>query len=106
MYGKKWRVKSPKNNSIEKENEKGYEKMPAYGWEPVTIPGAPHAWAELSEKFGKLPLTEVLKPAITYAEEGFPLSPTLARFCKRAYNNFKEKLKGTHFKAWFDIIAT
>lgn len=105
MYGINGSGKSPKNISIEKVKEKGYEKMPAYGWEPVTIPGAPHAWAELSEKFGKLPLTEVLKPAITYAEEGFPLSPTLARFWNRAYNNFKEKLKGAHFKAWFDTFA-
>ena len=35
------------------------------------------AWAELSERFGKLPLTEVLAPAIAYAEEGYPISPVL-----------------------------
>src|SRR5690625_467258 len=40
MYGINGSGKSPKNISIEKVKEKGYEKMPAYGWEPVTIPGA------------------------------------------------------------------
>ena len=27
-------------------------KMPSHGWTPVTVPGAPKAWAELVRRFG------------------------------------------------------
>lgn len=37
------------------------------------IPGAAAAWAHISETYGKLPLAEVLKPAIRLAEQGFPV---------------------------------
>jgi gamma-glutamyltranspeptidase/glutathione hydrolase len=37
--------------------------IPRYGWLPVTVPGAPAAWSELSSKFGKLPFNTLLEPA-------------------------------------------
>src|SRR5690606_13650503 len=52
---------APKNISIEKLKEAGYDEIPETGWVPVTVPGLPSAWAALSKRFGKLPLTEVLK---------------------------------------------
>ena len=58
---------------------KGMEAMPQKGWDSVTVPGAVSAWVELSRKFGKLPLTQVAQPAITYARYGFPVSPIIAR---------------------------
>ena len=39
-------------------------RMPTHGWAPVTVPGAPKAWAELNSSFGRLSLSEVLMPAI------------------------------------------
>lgn len=59
LHGLNASGRSPKNISIEAVKERGYDKMPKYGWIPVNVPGAPGAWAELSERFGKLPLTEV-----------------------------------------------
>ena len=35
------------------------------------IPGLPAAIVHISEKYGQLPLSQVLKPAIRYAEQGF-----------------------------------
>ena len=35
------------------------------------IPGLPAAIVHMSEKYGQLPLSQVLKPAIRYAEQGF-----------------------------------
>ncbi len=96
---------APKSISIAGVKEKGHETMPKYGLVPVTVPGAPGAWAELSRRFGKLPLTEVLKPAIDYAENGFPLSPILAKYWNSAYSKFQELLKGDEFKGWFDTFA-
>ncbi|HEX6923502.1 MAG TPA: gamma-glutamyltransferase, partial [Bacillales bacterium] len=96
---------APQNLSIEKLKEAGYEEIPKLGWVPVTVPGAPSAWAALSQRFGRLPLTEVLQPAIDYAENGYPLSPTLAKFWKGGYNTYSKLLKGEAFKSWFDTFA-
>ncbi|SNT31465.1 gamma-glutamyltransferase family protein [Tropicimonas sediminicola] len=53
--------------------------MPEIGIDTVTVPGAVSAWAALSERFGTLDLATVLAPAIRYAEEGFIVSPVVAR---------------------------
>jgi gamma-glutamyltranspeptidase/glutathione hydrolase len=44
----------------------------------VTVPGCVDGWLALHGRFGALPLSEVLAPAHSYAEQGFPASPTLA----------------------------
>jgi gamma-glutamyltranspeptidase/glutathione hydrolase len=46
-----------------------------YAW---STPGAVEGWFALHERYGRLPLGQVLAPAIRYAEEGFPLSPVIA----------------------------
>ncbi|WP_047152474.1 gamma-glutamyltransferase family protein [Aneurinibacillus tyrosinisolvens] len=96
---------APKSISVEALQKAGYTDMPKYGLIPVTVPGAPSAWAALSERFGKLPLTEVLRPAIQYAEEGFPLSPTLGQYWKSAFHTFKSNVKGEEFANWFNVFA-
>ena len=79
MYGLNSTGYAPSNISIEKVKAQAPEgKMPVYGWTPVTVPGAPKAWAALNERFGALSLEEDLAPAIRYAREGFPLSPMIA----------------------------
>ncbi|OEF99935.1 gamma-glutamyltransferase [Vulcanibacillus modesticaldus] len=104
LYGLNASGPSPKSISIDAVKELGHDNMPKYGWLPVTVPGVPSAWAELSKRFGKLPLTKVLKPAIDYAENGYPISPVLGKYWKIAYNNFKQ-LKGEEFSYWFDTFA-
>ena len=86
-------------------NRAGVTEIPKFGFIPVTVPGAPSAWAELSARFGKLPLTQVLAPAIEYAQRGYPVSPTLGRFWKRAFEIFKQTLNGDEFRHWFDTFA-
>ncbi len=58
---------------------KDLNTMPPVGWESVTIPGCVSAWADLSEKFGKLPFADLFEPAIKYAEDGFMVTPTISR---------------------------
>lgn len=41
----------------------------------VTVPGMVDAWYEIHQQYGRLSWAEVLSPAITYAEDGFPMSP-------------------------------
>lgn len=95
---------APKNISIEKVKARGHEKMPQAGWIPVTVPGIPSAWAALSEKFGKLPLIDVLQPAIRYAREGYPVSPVVSYYWDLGFKKYK-KLKGSEFDAWFETFA-
>eukprot|EP00038_Savillea_parva_P018238 m.22751 g.22751 ORF g.22751 m.22751 type:complete len:682 (+) comp4022_c0_seq1:119-2164(+) len=54
------------------------EYMTANGPLPVTVPGAARGWCDLHARFGKLPLSTVLAPAIKYATDGFPVSPVIA----------------------------
>lgn len=44
----------------------------------VPVPGCVDGWLALHERFGRLPLADVLAPAVRYAESGFPASPLLA----------------------------
>lgn len=96
---------APQAISIDALNQAGVTELPKHGWIPVTVPGAPAGWAALSERFGKLPLTEVLAPAIEYAEKGYPLSPVLGRNWERGYANFKQVLTGDEFRHWFETFA-
>ncbi|HEX6685360.1 MAG TPA: gamma-glutamyltransferase family protein [Candidatus Limnocylindrales bacterium] len=57
---------------------------PTRGWTPVTVPGAPAGWRDLHERFGRLPFERLFIDAIRYAEEGFPVSPTVAAGWARA----------------------
>lgn len=96
---------APKSISIESLKNKGYNEMPKFGVIPVTVPGAPAAWAELSKRFGKLPLIEVLKPAIQYAEEGYPISPYVKQSWDRTYKLYEKELKSEEFKYWFETFS-
>ena len=57
----------------------GYNEMPLHGdVASVTVPGAVDGWLALHERYGRLPLAEVLAEAIRIAEDGFAASPLLA----------------------------
>ena len=83
----------------------GLTAVPKYGWYPVTVPGAPSAWAALSKRFGRLSLAEVLNPAINYAAEGFAVSPTMHKLWGKALVNFSKECKGEEFKGWFETFC-
>jgi len=112
MHGLNASGPAPKSISIEKVKALGKfdqgdqgEKMPTFGWTPVTVPGAPSAWAALSEKFGKLPLSVILEPAIRYAKEGYPVSPILGHSWNNAYNFYKKKMDERKYSEWYKTFA-
>jgi gamma-glutamyltranspeptidase/glutathione hydrolase len=69
----------------------GREQMPITGWDCITVPGAVSAWAAISSRFGKLPFAELFEPAIGYANEGFLVSPTVARQWANQIERFKSQ---------------
>ncbi|QRF22398.1 gamma-glutamyltransferase family protein [Alicyclobacillus sp. TC] len=91
--------------NIKKVKSMGYQEMPVYGWLPVTVPGAPAAWAAVSKKFGRLPFSKVLAPAIELAEQGHPVAPIAGKYWNRAYQAYQKKLQGNLFEEWFHTFA-
>jgi gamma-glutamyltranspeptidase / glutathione hydrolase len=70
--------RAPAAASIDEMKSKGYGEMPETGVYSVSVPGTVHGWETILEAHGSMPLSEVLKPAIKYAEEGFPVSDVIA----------------------------
>ncbi len=56
----------------------GHADVPLQGPEAITLPGAVDAFCRLSADHGRLPLAEVLAPAIDYAGTGVPVAPRVA----------------------------
>lgn len=95
---------SPETISIDKVKALGHNEMPKFGFTPVTVPGAPKAWASLIEKFGKLTLKDCLQPAIDLAEKGYPISPTLGQSWEKAHIVYS-KLEGEAFLPWQETFT-
>jgi len=57
----------------------GFDDVPYQGPGSVTVPGAIAGWAALNAEYGSLPLARILAPTIALAEDGFPVSPIIAR---------------------------
>ncbi len=82
--------RSPKSLTLDELRERGLEKIPAFGPLPVSVPGAVDGWFELHERYGRLPMADVLAPAVRYAREGFPLSEVIAYYWARNAERLKE----------------
>ncbi len=55
------------------------DRIPDRGPLSWTVPGCVDGWFALHDRFGRLPLDELLAPTIAYAESGFPVSPVIGR---------------------------
>ena len=93
LYGLNASGRSPMGLKREYFIEKGYKHIPPFGPLPVTVPGCVDGWFELHERFGRLPMREVLAPAIRYAREGFPVSELIAYYWDRG-GRFLSKYPG------------
>ena len=88
--------RAPAAMTIEYFRENGIDSIPPLGPLPVSVPGAVDGWFELHERYGRLPMSKVLAPAIEYARKGFPVSEVIAYYLSRGepyyaeYPNFAE----------------
>ena len=53
--------------------------IPIHGPRAATVPGLVDSWLSLHARWGKLPISELLAPAIEYAASGFPAGPRLVQ---------------------------
>lgn len=94
---------SPKNLTHEKILEKygDIKEMPHFDWTPIMVPGAIRGWEALSQRFGRLSLSECLQPAIRLATEGYPVGSTLAAGWKASVTRYLEKEEShPRFDGW------
>jgi gamma-glutamyltranspeptidase/glutathione hydrolase len=70
--------RSPAATSIELFKAKGLAAIPTHGPLSWSVPGCADGWDQLRKRFGTKALSELLAPAIAYAETGFPVSEIIA----------------------------
>ena len=96
LYGLNASGRSPKSLTLDYFKKEGITHIPSRGPLPVSVPGCVDGWFELHKKFGKISMTEILSPAISYARNGFPVTELIAYYLNSAagslsvYENFKE----------------
>ncbi|MBE3039368.1 MAG: gamma-glutamyltransferase family protein [Chloroflexi bacterium] len=88
--------RAPRALTLERVRQAGFiDELPPYHAYNVTVPGACAGWCDLVERFGHLPLTKTLAPAIQLAEEGFPVSPLTAHnWQESAQTQLRQSLNG------------
>jgi gamma-glutamyltranspeptidase/glutathione hydrolase len=59
---------------------KGTTKMPWYGIDSVTVPGAVAGWAAMHDRFGRLRWKDLFAPAMLYAERGYAVPEIIHEF--------------------------
>jgi gamma-glutamyltranspeptidase / glutathione hydrolase len=77
LYGLNASGRSPYAMSREALRQRGVRGFSGvYSW---TVPGCVDGWDQLRQRFGTMSFGQLLTPAITYAEEGFPVSEIIGR---------------------------
>lgn len=104
LYGLNASGRAPMDLHAGTVRDLGFARMPQRGWIPVMVPGAPSGWTELTKRFGALSLREVMNPAIRYARDGYPVSPTAARLWAESYEIFSG-MEDACFKPWKALFA-
>ncbi len=100
LYGINGSGRSPKNQTLAQLLEKldGADALPPVGPLPVTIPGTVDAWFEMHERFGKLPMSDVLAPTVKYGREGHPVAPIIAMYLDRSLRSYTRRLESYPFE--------
>ena len=70
--------RSPAAATIDLFKSKGLSAIPTFGPLSWSVPGCVDGWDQLRLRFGTKPWSELLGPAIAYAENGFPVSEIIA----------------------------
>ena len=107
LYGINGSGRSPKDQTLDQLKAKlgDADALPSVGALPVTIPGTIDAWFTMHGRFGKLPMDRLLAPTVTYARDGFPVSPVVAAYLAgnlRAFERMSDQFDFTNARAtWF-----
>ena len=81
---------APKGLSIDYLRKQDMTSIPTTSIHSVTVPGCVDGWERLHKRFGRLPWRDLFKPAIYYAENGFPVTELI----QWDWENAGSKLEG------------
>jgi gamma-glutamyltranspeptidase/glutathione hydrolase len=82
---------APRAATIERyRDELGLELVPGTGPLAAVVPGAFGGWIAMLRDHGTLPLADVLRFAIHYAENGYPILPQIARSIANVEQLFRD----------------
>ncbi|SMF38235.1 gamma-glutamyltransferase 2. Threonine peptidase. MEROPS family T03 [Tistlia consotensis] len=82
---------APAGATIAHYRGEGLDMVPGAGFLATVVPGAFDAWLQLLRDYGTLPPREVLKYAIGYARDGYPLVPLIRATIERVEKLFREE---------------
>ena len=88
--------RAPAGLTLERLRREGLgEALPPYHPYTITVPGACAGWCDLLARYGQLPRSAVLAPAIRLAEDGFPVAPVTAHFWGRSEGRLRAAPNGS-----------
>ncbi len=80
LHGLNASGRSPYKATREYFIERGMKAIPYKGPLSWSVPGCVDGWEQLRQRFGTWTMAQILKPAIQYAEEGFPVTEVIAGY--------------------------
>ncbi len=97
LYGLNASGRSPYRLTREVFRKRKLKSIPTHGPLSWSVPGCVDGWEMLRQRFGTMPLSRLLEPAIRYAEEGFPVTEVIGHGWKAAESSLRK---------WPDSAAT
>jgi len=91
------------NANIDDLLQLGYTEIPQFTGHAVSVPGAVAGWIALLERFGRLPLVDILSPAIRYALEGYPVTEWIGMRVCPCINNDPVPRNPAGMKFWLTV---
>ncbi|MEO8521370.1 MAG: gamma-glutamyltransferase [Acidobacteriota bacterium] len=76
--------RAPARATPDEFHRRGLDAIPYRGELSVSVPGVVDGWAELLARYGTIPLSRALEPAIGYARDGYAVSEIIANQWKDA----------------------
>src|SRR5271155_5852402 len=80
LYGLNASGWAPRGLTIAHVKAQDATAMPVAGIDSVTVPGAVAGWHALHERFGRLAWKDLFSPAISYADDGYPVPEIIASY--------------------------
>ncbi len=74
--------------------EKGLKAIPYKGPLSWSVPGCVDGWDQLRQRFGTWSFSQLLKPTIQYAEEGFPVTEVIAGYWRASERTLARSPEG------------